>query len=79
MIPPIVGVPFLCLCSLTIGLSEIFAWLRILLTYQVKSTVAKNVIKKRINKSLLIILPHIQPFKLINNLFLILYNVNYKL
>ena len=57
-IPPIVGVPLLCLCSLTIGLSAILALTNILLTYHVKNIVAHNVTKKRINISVLFILPH---------------------
>ena len=40
-----VGVPALCLCSLTIGLSVKFASLNAFLTNQVKITVAKKVIK----------------------------------
>ena len=57
-IPPIVGVPLLCLCSLTIGLSAILAFNNILLIYHVKNIVAHNVIKKRINISVLFIIPH---------------------
>ena len=40
-----VGVPALCLCSLTIGLSDKSASLNVFLTNQVNITVAKKVIK----------------------------------
>ena len=74
-IPPIVGVPLLCLCSLTIGLSAIFACNNILLTYHVKNIDANNVIKKRINKSILFILPHKNIFKSIKYLLIIVFNI----
>ena len=51
-----VGVPALCLCSLTIGLSEISASLNVILTKYVNRTVAKKVRKNNITISIMFIL-----------------------
>ena len=67
-IPPMVGVPALCLCSLTIGLSETSASSSVRLTKKVKTTVAMNVKKNNTIIYFKSILSHFSNEQIINKL-----------